>query len=145
MPEQPAPATAPEIAQAIREVRNEISAALTDGIAGLAGALKPGENVRDLPSDSLSAFTFPAPVVGVSGTVRMVDAQVNRTSVTLIAAAAGVWISAREGRVPGTYETVQLPANVAVTFNTRAAIYVGTDQVAPVNCSVVAEFATYAV
>lgn len=143
VPETPDSHQNAEMAAAIREVRSEIVRSLSNGMAELAAALKPGTSVRDLPSDSLNVWTSAAQP---GSTQLLVPAQETRTRVLLFAATNGVWISSQPGQrvtATGTANTAKLPAGVLLEINTRAAIYAATDTGADVPVSVFVEYATY--
>ena len=140
MPARSEPITSAELSAAIADLGRELRTQLSNNWSELAAATSPGRNVRDLPSDELSCFTGKA-VVGT--TQLLVPADESRTKVTLIATAADVWISSRPGVSRGDYNSAQLPANVPVELDTRAAIYCTTATAAGVDVTVLVQSAHY--
>lgn len=120
MSEAPKPVTAPELAHLIEGIANQLAAQMSEPLARLASALKPGQNVNDLPSEMV---TFGNVEVQPGLSTILVPAQETRTRVTLIAADDGVFLTQGNGRSSGDLGLFLLPAGVPVRFHTRAAIY----------------------
>ena len=141
MPEQPEPVTTADLDHMIGKLAETFRVSLSNGWSELAAATAAGRNVRDLPSDEISTFTG----TSIEGPTQIIlPADETRTRVTLIAAAAGVWIAAKPGVMPGSYSTFELPVDVPVVLETRAPIYAGSFAAAgQVAVGIVAEAAHY--
>lgn len=146
LPEHPDPVVPAEIAAALREVMRDLQAAITSGYAELAGAMRPGANVRDLPSDSGVAYRVPV-TPGV--TDQLVAALETRTRVTLIApsgdGAPNVWLSFQPGMPAGGANTALLPPGTPIDIDTRAALYatLDSDETDPAYVEVISQQALY--
>jgi len=120
MPERPESVNSAELSAVVDGVRESFARTFAEGLAELAGALKPGQNVRDLASSTVSIFTVTAPTTSTS----IIGADETRTKLTLIAGDDDV----RLYSTPGTSAPngILLPANTPVDIDTRAALYVSS-------------------
>lgn len=116
MPERPDPLTNAEIAAVLDRYAEQTR----DHLFQVLAALDPGRNVKDMPAESV---TFGTREVQPGGARLLVPALESRTRVQIIAAAAGVFITAEEGVPAGASTTMELGAGVPLRLHTRAAIY----------------------
>lgn len=133
------PDTAPATAADIEAIADRIERSLVSPLSELAAALTPATNTRQAPSDEIH---FIGTQALEAPTQLLVPAQETRVKVSIITAAAGVYLCSQPGQVAGAGNTFPLTAGILYELATRAAIYCASSSGA-VDLSLYVEFARY--